>query len=198
MRPEQTLAFVLFSIAAAATPGPSNTMLTATGAQVGLRRGLPALLGVGVGMGLLMFVVAFGLGAVILENPLILTGLKWCGAAFLCWLAWQIANAGRAGAAAGGRPVGFIGATAFQWTNPKSWLVSASAAATFLDQGAGNALTQSAAFGLTFLLVSLPCCLPWLACGAALQRWLRADRARRAFNFTMAAVLVGSVLLFIL
>src|SRR5947207_9753022 len=99
MTSEQAVAFVVFSVAAAGTPGPSNALLTATGANVGVLRGLPALLGVAVGMGLMMFVVGFGLGTVILQNPIVLTGVRWCGAAFLCWLAWKIATGGRASAA---------------------------------------------------------------------------------------------------
>src|ERR1700694_1830337 len=107
---EQAVAFVVFSVVAAGTPGPSNALLTATGANVGVLRGLPALLGVATGMGLMMFVVAFGLGSVILDNPLVLTGVKWCGAAVLCWLAWKIATAGHLSAATGGQPIGFVGA----------------------------------------------------------------------------------------
>jgi threonine/homoserine/homoserine lactone efflux protein len=42
---EHTLAFLGFSIVVAGTPGPSNALLTATGASVGVRRGLPALVG---------------------------------------------------------------------------------------------------------------------------------------------------------
>ena len=194
---EQTTAFVVFSVAAAGTPGPSNALLTATGANVGVLRGLPCLLGVGVGMGLMMFLVAFGLGSVILANPVLLQVVKWCGAAFLCWLAWKIATAGRGGAAAGVKPVGFLGAAAFQWINPKSWLVCASAAATFLDRGAGSAFGQSVAFGLTFVLASLPSCFPWLAFGAVVQRFLTSDRAMRTFNVTMGALLAASVILFI-
>lgn len=193
---EQTIAFVLFSVAAAGTPGPSNALLTVTGANVGVLRGLPALLGVAVGMGLMMFVVGFGLGTVVLEDPIVLTGVKWCGAAVLCWLAWRIATAGRASAAAG-EPIGFVGAAAFQWINPKSWLVCASAAATFLDPAAGSALGQSAAFGLTFVLASLPSCFPWLAFGAVLQRRLRSERALRVFNGAMGLLLAASVILFI-
>jgi threonine/homoserine/homoserine lactone efflux protein len=195
--PEQAVAFFVFSVVAAATPGPSNALLTATGANVGVVRGLPTLLGVAAGMGLMMFVVAFGLGTVILDNPLVLVGVKWCGAAVLLWLAWKIATADRAGAAAGGKPIGFVGAAAFQWINPKSWLVCASAAATFLDQRAGNALGQSAAFGLTFVLASLPSCFPWLAFGAVLQRFLRSQRALRIFNGAMGLLLAASVILII-
>jgi threonine/homoserine/homoserine lactone efflux protein len=197
MTPEQAIAFVVFAVAAAGTPGPSNALLTATGASVGVLRGLPALFGVAAGMGTMMFVVAVGLGAVILEHPIVSTGARWCGAAFLCWLAWKTATAGRAGASASGPPIGFAGAAAFQWINPKAWLVCASAAATFLDDGAGGALGQSAALGLTFVLASLPSCLPWLAFGAFLQRALRTERAARAFNVAMGALLAASVIAFI-
>ncbi len=193
---EQTVGFVVFSVAAAGTPGPSNALLTATGANVGVLRGLPCLLGVAAGMGLMMFLVAFGLGSMILAHPVVLQVVKWCGAAFLCWLAWKIATAGR-GSSSGGEPVGFLGAAAFQWINPKSWLVCASAAATFLDGGAGSAFGQSVAFGLTFVLASLPSCFPWLAFGALLHRLLRSDRALRIFNGVMGALLAASVILFI-
>ena len=184
---EQALAFFVFSVVAAGTPGPSNALLTATGANVGVWRGLPALFGVGVGMGLMMFVVAFGLGSVILDNPLILTGVKWCGAAVLLWLAWKIATAHGASPATGGKPIGFFGAAAFQWVNPK----------TFLDHRAGSALIQSLAFALTFVVAALPSILPWLAFGAVLQRWLRSERARRIFNLAMGGLLAASVILII-
>ena len=195
MTTEQAIAFFLFAIVAAITPGPSNLILTSTGANVGLLRGLPCLGGVAIGMGLMMFLVAFGLGSVILGNPMVVTAVRWCGAAFLCWLAWKIATSGHASASGGGRPIGFVGAAAFQWVNPKAWLACASAAATFLDQGAGSALGQSVAFGLTFVAASLPSCFPWLAFGAVLQRVLRSERAVRLFNVAMGALLAASVIL---
>jgi threonine/homoserine/homoserine lactone efflux protein len=192
---DQILAFLLFSVVAAGTPGPSNALLTATGANVGVRRGLAALVGVAAGMGTMMFMVAFGLGAVILGNPLVLTGVRWYGATFLCWLAWRIATASHGEAVDEGRAIGFVGAAVFQWVNPKSWLVCASAAATYLDQSSGSALTQSVALGLTFALASLPSCFPWLAAGAVLQRTLRLRRSRRVFNGVMGALLIASVVL---
>ncbi|HLJ61768.1 MAG TPA: LysE family translocator [bacterium] len=197
MTREQAIAFFVFSVAAAGTPGPSNVLLTATGASVGVLRGLSSLLGVAIGMAWMMFIVAFGLGSAILNNPFVLKGVKWCGAAVLCWLAWKIATARRAGAATDGKPIGLIGAAAFQWVNPKSWLVCASAAATFLHEGPGSALGQSAALGLVFFLACLPSCFPWLAFGAVLLRALRSERAFRLFSVAMGALLASSVILFI-
>ncbi len=81
---EQAIPFFAFSVAAAGTPGPSNVLLTATGANVGVLRGLPALLGVAIGMAWMIFIVAFGLGSVILNNPFVLKGVKWFGAVVLC------------------------------------------------------------------------------------------------------------------
>src|SRR4029450_755692 len=109
------------------------------------------------------------------------TALKWCGAAVLLWLAWKIATAGGHSSGARRRGVGFFGAAAFQWVNPKSWLVCASAAATFLAAGE-SAFWQALLLGAVFVAVSMPSCLPWLAFGAVLQRVLRSARAVRIFN----------------
>jgi threonine/homoserine/homoserine lactone efflux protein len=131
-------------------------------------------------MGLMMFVVAFGLGSVLLANPTLLRVLNWIGAGFLLWLSWKIATAGRSDEAAGGKPVGFFGAAAFQWVNPKSWLVCASAASTYLSAASDGALGQATTFGALFVLASLPCCFVWLAFGAITQRFLRTKRAVEA------------------
>ena len=194
---EQALAFGLFAIVAAITPGPSNLVLTSTGANVGVLRGLPCLCGVALGMGFMMGLVAFGLGSLVLAHPVILQGLKCCGMGFLLWLSWKIATAGRSDATTDKECVGFWGAAAFQWVNPKSWLVSASAVGTYLHADAGSAVVQSLSFGMLFVLAALPSCFVWLAFGATVQRLLLTERAVRIFNITMGAMLAGSVLLFI-
>ena len=69
MTTDQVVAFLLFAVVAAGTPGPSNFLLTATGASVGVVRGLPCRFGVAAGMGVMMFAVAFGLGSVVVASP---------------------------------------------------------------------------------------------------------------------------------
>jgi threonine/homoserine/homoserine lactone efflux protein len=197
MTPEHALAFVVFAMVAAGTPGPSNLLLTATGAQVGIMRGIPALIGVSLGMGVMMLTVAYGLGSIVLAHPTLVRALNWLGGAFLLWLAWKIATARGGDGAAARKPVGFVGAAAFQWINPKSWLVCASAAGTYLAAGSGSALAQALAFGGLFTVASLPCCLVWLAFGAAAQRILRTEHARRIFNVAMGALLAASVVLIV-
>jgi threonine/homoserine/homoserine lactone efflux protein len=193
----QAIAFVLFAVVAAITPGPSNLILTSTGAAVGVRRGLPALLGQVVGMGLMLFLVAFGLGSLVLKSPLIVQGLKWCGIGLLLWLSWKIATAGRSKATVDRVCVGFWEAAAFQWVNPKAWLVCAGAVGTYFAAKAGTAVGQSVSLALLFMVAALPSCFVWLAAGASLQRFLRTKRASRIVNVTMGVLLGGSILLFI-
>ncbi len=186
----------MFAVVAAITPGPSNVMLTATGAAAGILRGLPCLLGVGAGMGVMMALVAFGLGALVLESPPAARALQWCGAAFLLYLAWRIATAPHAEAAAHARPVGFVGAALFQWVNPKSWLVAVSAAGTYLQPGA-PAWQQALSLGGLFVAAALPSGFAWLAAGAGMRRILRSPPRRRAFNVAMGIALAASVVGFV-
>ncbi len=198
MTVSQALTFLLFAVVAAITPGPSNLILTSTGAQVGLLRGLPCLGGQVIGMGLMLFLVTFGLGNVVLAIPGLILILKLGGIGFLLWLAWKIATAGRITATPDKRSLGFWGALAFQWINPKSWLVSISAVSTYLHPGAGAAFTQAIGFGLLFMLAALPSCFIWLAFGASLQQLLHTERTARIFNGAMGILLAGAVVLFIL
>jgi threonine/homoserine/homoserine lactone efflux protein len=195
MTTERAVAFLLFALVAAITPGPSNVMLTATGAQVGVVRGLPCLLGQTTGMGLLLLFVLSGLGSLVLAHPAVLRGLHWSGAAVLFWLSWKIATASSgAGAVTGGRPLGYFDAALFQWVNPKAWLVGASAAGTFLTPGAGSAAAQAGSLAALFVLAALPSCFIWLAFGAGMQHVLHNPMRARVFNIGMGALLAASIL----
>jgi len=180
---------------AAVTPGPSNIMLTTAGANGGILRGLPCLLGVTTGMALMMFLVPLGLGSLVLKNPLIVKTLQWAGAAVLLWLSWKIATSSPTVSKPEPNPVGFAGAAVFQWVNPKSWLVSASAAGTFLNVEAGSPVEQSAYLGGLFALAVLPSGFVWLAFGATVQRFLQNRRRLRVFNVAMGALLALSIAL---
>jgi threonine/homoserine/homoserine lactone efflux protein len=148
-------------------------------------------------MGLMMFLVPLGLGSLVLQHPLVLRALHWGGAAFLLWLSWKIASSTHMDTTSTGGPVGFVGAAVFQWVNPKSWLVTASAAGTFLHAEAGSPVVQSVLLGGLFVLAALPSCFLWLAFGATVQHVLNSRRRLRAFNITMGALLALSIALIV-
>jgi len=192
--------FALFAYVASATPGPNNVLLTAVGASVGIRRGLPALAGIAGGFAMMIFVVSIGVGqTIVLADSGVQLGMRLVGLAVLVWLAWKIATApvtpeGVPPAdmdSVPKREVGFFGAALFQWVNPKAWIICASAIAAYLNVEQA-VLPQAAMLAITFIAAAILGCLPWLAIGTLVGRYLRGNRAR-AFNYVMAALLIVSV-----
>ena len=182
MVPSELLwALVLFVVVTLFTPGPNNTMLMTTGLNFGFRRGLPHLWGVALGFAVMVLAVGLGLGAVFRAYPGAYTVLKYAGAAYLLYLAWQIATAGEIKeGAARGRPIAFLEAAAFQWLNPKGWVMAVGAVSTYAAVAAFplNMLLMAFLFGSLGILSSAT----WLGFGTGLKRLLTSPRAVRAVN----------------
>jgi threonine/homoserine/homoserine lactone efflux protein len=177
------LAFALFALVTSITPGPNNTMLLASGVNFGFNRTIPHMLGISCGFFLLVVAVGFGLGAVFQAYPILYTVLRYVGAAYLLYLAWKIAHSG---------PVGdSVGAAAFQWVNPKAWIMAIGAISTYTPmQGYFYNVVIIAA---VFAIINLPSVGLWAACGTLLRNVLKDPRWLRVFNWGMAALLVISL-----
>jgi threonine/homoserine/homoserine lactone efflux protein len=192
MRYDVLYALILFAFVAAVTPGPNNLMLMASGVNFGLRRTLPHLLGVCLGFPAMVALVGFGLDAIFSRFPGFLTALRYVSVAYMLWLAYRIATAGpihEAGAAR--KPLGFFGAAAFQWVNPKGWVMAVSALTTYTVMA--DYAHSAGIVVLVFLLLAFPTSGVWVLSGAAM-RPLLSDPARvRPFNWTMAALLLASI-----
>jgi len=126
-------AFVLFAFVSSITPGPNNTLLLASGVNFGFRRSMPHALGISLGFMLLVIAVGLGLGEVFKVFPWAYTVLRYVGAAYLLYLAWKIATAGGMSDSneEHGKPMTFLGAAAFQWVNPKAWIMALGAITTY-------------------------------------------------------------------
>ncbi len=192
MSTELLWALLLFVVVTLFTPGPNNTMLMTTGLNFGFRRGLPHLWGVALGFAVMVLSVGLGLGAVFQAYPAAYTVLKYAGAAYLLYLAWQIATAGEfEEGAASGQPITFLEAAAFQWLNPKGWVMAVGAVSTYAAVAAFpfNMLLMAGLFGSLGILSSAT----WLGFGTGLKRVLTSPGAVRAVNITMALLLVASL-----
>lgn len=189
-------AFFIFALIASVTPGPSNVLLTTVGAQVGILRGMPALIGTALGTGLILFIVGFGLGAMILENDAVLMALRIVGMGAILWLAWKIATAPvsrETPPQEGALRFGFLPAMLLQWVNPKAWIVSVSIVGTFMAVE-GSVFEQAAQLSLIFIFAAAIGCFPWLASGAALRRLLQCPTLARLFNMTLGFGLAASMI----
>ena len=186
------LALVTFAFVTSITPGPNNLMLLASGLNFGIRRTVPHMLGIGIGFTVMVLAVGLGLSGVFRAAPLLYEALKWVGAAYMLWLAWRIAHAGpvEEGMEARGQPMSFLAAAAFQWVNPKAWVMAVTANATY---AAAGSITGVAMVAGVFGLVNLPSVSVWAAFGAGLRRVLANPRHVAWFNRAMAALLVLSL-----
>jgi len=192
MRQDVLYALILFCFVSGVTPGPNNVMLMSSGVNFGFRRTLPHLLGVALGFALMVALIGLGLDAIFARVPQLLPIMRWAGAAYMLWLAWRIANSGpvRDGEARG-RPLGFFGAAAFQWINPKGWAVAISALTAYAVSD--NYAISVAAVALAYLSIGLPGGGAWVLFGTAMRKALSDPHRVRPFNLTMAALLVASI-----
>lgn len=197
MVPANLLAgLVVFALVTLFTPGPNNIMLMTSGLNYGLRRALPHLFGVAIGFGAMVLAVGIGLGAVFETYPALYPVIKYVGIAYLIYLAWVIASASphddQSGSDARGRPISFLQAAAFQWINPKAWVMAVGAVATYAAI-AGFPLNMAIIAGV-FALFGIVSSWTWVMFGAVLRRFLRTPRAVRIFNIAMGILLVVSIL----
>ncbi len=99
-------------------------MLMTSGVKFGFARTAPHLIGVILGFGLMIVLVGLGLNVVFERFPSVLPVMRVVGSVYMLWLALKIALAKPVHAReCASRPIGFFGAAAFQWVNPKAWVM---------------------------------------------------------------------------
>lgn len=193
MSPELLLPLCIFAAISSITPGPNNTMILASGLNYGFVRSLPHLFGITCGFSFMIFASGLGLHAVFEQVPMLQIVLKYGGAIYLLWLAWKLAHASPMSAeqAALSKPMGFWAAAAFQWINPKAWVMSLTALTTYLPQGFG--VSDAALLAGVFGVIGTFCVGCWAGFGVAMRRVLQDPRAVRIFNIVMALALVATL-----
>lgn len=182
--------FLVFAFLMTVTPGPNNAMALASGVRVGLTRSFPLIGGIAVGVALQLLAVGLGLGALFSAYPITHEILRIGGSLYLVWLAWKIARSGPIAEGGEGSRIGFLGAAAFQWINPKAWAITVSAAAAYIPSS-GYLLNIIIAATL-LALVALPSVAVWAAAGGLLRKVLTRPGYARIFNLSIALLLLAS------
>lgn len=184
---------ILFAAAMCFTPGPNVVMVTATASNFGFRRAFPQILGITFGFGFMVLATGLGLAG-LFEAVLRLHGvLKYVGAIYLIYLAWRIAQADPARArSARARPINFVEALLFTWVNPKGWVTALGAMAAYTTVG-GDMLVETTLITSVLALACFASVVMWAGFGASIARFLGNSRARKAFNRSLAGLLVLSL-----
>jgi threonine/homoserine/homoserine lactone efflux protein len=176
------------------TPGPNNILVASSGVNFGFRATMPHILGVTVGYPVMLLIVGIGLAKVFIAMPQIHVILKYISIAYLLYLAWRIATAAAVSEARKiSKPLTFMQAAAFQWVNGKGWVVALSAMTTYTVVNTTLPLQIVALSGIALVITFASVCT-WTFFGSMLRQFLHTERRRRLFNYSMAALLVASVI----
>jgi threonine/homoserine/homoserine lactone efflux protein len=180
-----------FVMIGAITPGPNNTLLMASSLNSGFAKTLPFLAGIQSGFALMFLMLSLGLGQLFDLFPLLKEGLKYAGAAFLVWFAWKIATSPIASSSSESKTLNFLEGTAFQFLNPKAWIMCLSAVSVYMPEETG---AQVIAIGIaTWVVVGIPCNVAWMLGGRALSSITQRPKTARAINILLALLLLLSI-----
>ncbi|MBX9719530.1 MAG: LysE family translocator [Microbacteriaceae bacterium] len=179
------LIFLIAAIGLSFTPGPNGLLALTHGALYGARRTAVTVLGGALGFLIVIAVSMFGVGALLIAVPDILTVLKWVGGAYLVFLGVQVWRAPAIALASSSDRPSTSGCSLFQQgllaavTNPKGILFFVAFLPQFIDPE-GDLLVQFAIMASTFIVIEIVFELVVAALSQSVQPMLA--RAGRWFN----------------
>jgi threonine/homoserine/homoserine lactone efflux protein len=192
---ENLLSFLVANFALTGSPGPNTLSLAAAGAAFGIRRSLPFMAGLTVGMAGVMGVVATGVAAAVVAVPGVMPVLLAASMTYFGYLAYRIATAPALSEPAGTERTPSFAAGVLQcFINPKAYAAMAALFSGFVLVRDRVDLDVAAKMALTIAIIVVVNII-WLLSGAALTRLFRDPRSNRILNAGFALALVASVVL---
>ncbi|WP_435236871.1 LysE family translocator [Psychromonas sp. PT13] len=185
-------AIVLFCLITTFTPGPNNILLTHSAANFGIKKTLPHVLGIRIGMTLLHITILLGLGELFKHWPYLHLVFTYTAATYILYMSAKIAFAKPRQGSTVLKPMNVLQAASFQIINPKSWasLITISSAFTL----SGDLFWPSAILGLLmFNLATLPGTFMWLTIGKLVAKKLQDPNFHRYFNLIMGTLLLSTI-----
>ena len=190
------LAFLLVSLGMVLTPGPNMIYLISRSISQGPMAGLISLGGVALGFVFYMLCAAFGITVLLMAIPYAYDALRFGGALYLLYLAWQaVKPGGRSPLRVRELPKDsprrlFAMGLLTNLLNPKAAVLYLSLLPQFIVPEQGSVLTQSIALGFTQIAVSLTV----NAVIALMAGSIAAFLASRPLWLTLQRWLMGAVL----
>lgn len=154
-------AFALICLGMVLTPGPNMIYLVSRSICQGPMAGIVSLGGVAVGFVVYMLLTAFGITVLLLAVPMAYEILKFCGALYLLWMAWQaVRPGGRSPFQVRDLPVDsprklFVMGFVTSLLNPKVAILYMSLLPQFVDPALGSVFVQSVVLGFTQIVISV-------------------------------------------
>ena len=181
-----------------ATPGPNNSILTASGVKFGFMRSIPNIIGISSGHGIQLALVCFGLGSLFMQFPILLEILKYIGACYLLYLAWKMFGSLNISITSEkSSPLKYYEAILFQFVNPKAWVICITAVSLFYPQ------KENLIIGTLFLvimstIINLPSISMWAFGGSVIRHYLSNEKLKKIIEWLLAILLFGTAISIVL
>jgi threonine/homoserine/homoserine lactone efflux protein len=192
MTTAQILAVWTFALIGSFTPGPNNTIAVVTGVHHGVRAALPHVFGVPTGFATMLLAGLAGMAVVVTASSTAMLAIKLAGIAYLLWLAWGLFRSSALGDAQAVKPFTFVQSAAFQYANPKAWMLAVAITSSYAS--AGSFAERAAHIVLAFFVAAMASLLVWAWMGNALSHWLKQGQRLVWFNRVMALSLAGTAI----
>ena len=195
---ELILAITPFYFVMFVTPGPNNTILTASGIKFGFIRTIPNILGIPFGHALQLTLVALGLGALFEYYPIFLNLLKYFGSIYLLYLSWKMFGSLKVTTESKkSSPLKFYEAVLFQFVNPKAWVICITAVSLFFPQ------EESLFVAIIFMVImataiNLPSISLWAIGGSLIRHYLRNKKIKIILECFLAILLIFTAISIVL
>ena len=180
------------------TPGPNNSILTASGIKFGFIRSVPNIIGISSGHGIQLALVCFGLGSLFLQFPILLEILKYIGACYLLYLAWKMFGSLNISITdEKSSPLKYYEAILFQFVNPKAWVICITAVSLFYPE------KENLIIGTLFLvimstIINLPSISMWAFGGSIIRHYLSNEKLKKIIEWLLAILLFGTAISIVL
>tara|TARA_B100001123_G_C14674989_1_gene775039 strand:- start:64 stop:615 length:552 start_codon:yes stop_codon:yes gene_type:complete len=172
------------------TPGPNNSILTASGIKFGFSKSIPNILGIPTGHGIQLALVCFGLGNLFILFPIFLIILKYIGAAYILYLAWKIfGSLNIISSEEKLRPLKYYEAILFQFVNPKAWVICITAVTLFYPQDE-KLFTGVVFMVLMSTIINIPSISLWALGGSIIRYYLSNQKIKILVEWFLAILLV--------
>jgi threonine/homoserine/homoserine lactone efflux protein len=193
-------AFSLAAIALTLTPGPDMTLFLGQTVANGRRAGFASMAGASSGIVVHSLAAAIGLSALIAASPQAFEVLKWVGAAYLAYLAYEVLRHG-SGLTGDGPPKSrslkkaYMKGLTINLLNPKIILFFVTFLPQFVSPTDPHASGKLMFLGLFFLVIAIPMVIPMILGAERISGFLRRSKhATRIFDWLFAGVMGGFAL----
>ena len=170
-------AFLVASLLISISPGAGAVNTMSNGLQYGVKRTLPAILGLQLGYAIQIALVGVGLGALLASSSLAFEVVKWLGVTYLVWLGykkWCQAPLDMEALSSNNesKKRQFWLAAFVNLTNPKATVFLLALFPQFIDINAETHITQYLVMGTTLVLSDIAVMIGYASLAAQLSRWM--------------------------